>query len=108
MTYKVGTRVKKVRGERNLGVTGIVVPYSECQAASNDNCTAPMHVRVGVPWTMFSSKGSAPRPKGTVGCVRAPFVGQWEPVIPEGHQPCETSFPLLDDLLNKQREAGSA
>ncbi len=111
MTYKIGTRVKKVRGDMNVGATGVVTTLDTCSPGVQRAVQAvrrllgdgkwqkhfgDLFVRMDNAWQ--SPTGHQPAGKTSIG-----YSDQWEPIIPDGHQPCEDGFSL-DDLLNREEE----
>lgn len=96
MTYKIGTRVKKVGGKSEIGSTGVVVagpnavgkmPYGEY-----DIC-----VRFDNPWT---SETGNKFPSDTVATTRS---GDWTPITPDGHRAgVKGECSLLDELLSRE------
>lgn len=97
MTYKIGTRVKKVRGHRNLGVTGIVCqgPTSNGQTFAHSKRGSDMYVKLDC---------DAVTPGGRIldaGCVGMGKSENWEPIL-DRHEPCESEFKeSLDHLLSR-------
>lgn len=94
MTYKLGTRVKQVRSRipANIGNTGIVVNNGKPVAQGHD-------FKVKVDQTAYGNYPSDLEirqfPAGTVFDANKE---NWEPIIPEGHKPCEETFSI-DDLI---------
>lgn len=98
MTYKPGTRVKKVRGRNNIGATGIVVDFEEAKR-DLDGLLFPqsnLAVRHDTAWINFRGQ------KQPAGKVSFSAADEWEPIIPEGHRPCEDGFVLpIEDAMTK-------
>lgn len=97
MTYKIGTRVKKVRG-LNMGATGVVCEknVSFLYEYDPEYC---MSVRYDGPWV--SERGDAWGPEQ----ISATSPAWWEPIL-DRHTPCESDFKeSLDKLLSEVRHA---
>ena len=95
MTYKIGTRVKKVKGE-DVGLTGVVCEHNgECDTI--ENCHADgltdydVYIRIDQP---TADVAGWMWPAGSVFVCRS---FQWEPIVPEGQAPSEYSFDKLMD-----------
>ncbi len=73
--YKVGTRVKKVWGKRNLGLTGIVVPWPKDLKGLPGDTIA---IRPDQGWV---GRRGVLYPAGHVGGANPK---DWEPIVPEG------------------------
>lgn len=94
MTYKIGTRVKKVRGLRGIGVTGVVIEVGRPSASG---------------WTI---RIRADSPICTVGEWSGKEMGpridffanpdHWDPILPDGHRAGEEGrCKPLDHLLSR-------
>jgi hypothetical protein len=97
MTYKIGTRVKKVRGE-NVGRTGVVCagPATHGFTLSSSVVGSDMYVRFDSAWTNIYGDQF---PAGSVGVARSWL---YEPIL-DRHEPCEAEFKeSLDALLTKE------
>lgn len=115
MSWPAGTRVKKVRGALNIGATGVV---SDPPEDVKDNPTYPslfamlfpgcMWVRVDVAGVGYPclKPGSAEIPT-KAGELVITSASEWEPIVPDGHRPCEEDFNL-PEFLNEQRESADA
>lgn len=93
----VGQRVKKVRGEHNLGNTGVVssVPLAPANADIGCDITVKMD-NAGI-----SCEGV----RFPAGEVCACFSDQWEPILPEGHKAGDFSYEeLLEHLETLSHE----
>lgn len=96
--FFVGQRVKKVRGEDDVGLTGVIVDLDPGCVLGHTlliRGDRPMRVRGGLfredRGTMLEAWG---RPE------------HWEPIINLGLEACDEDFKLsLDELLERQREA---
>lgn len=97
--YKIGTRVKKVRGEQ-VGLTGVTCNGPDVAGkdllSHND-----MFVLVDQPWT---AGNNALRQAGKIGQTHSQY---WEPIIPDGSNvPSEASInELLDPKFYEQTES---
>jgi hypothetical protein len=105
MTYKIGTRVKKVRGRSNVGVTGVVARASECIGNTCEYLTR----RRGDLYDFYVRYDSSPigyTGRRVPAGVWAASSRNWEPILYR-HEPCETDFmESLDKLLSEvSREA---
>ena len=98
MTYKVGTRVKKVRSNQahNLGATGVVCSGPAHLGFTLDRSTigADIYIRMDQVWVTDSGREW---PSGTV-CMA--ISEQWEPVIPEGSD--VSSEVTIHELLDSK------
>ena len=105
MTYKIGTRVKKVRGRDNVGATGVVARASEC---IGNTCEYLTRRRGGV-YDFYVKYDSSPiggRGARVPAGVWAASSGNWTPIIPEGHRAGEEGLCTeLDNLLSAERAA---
>ena len=94
--YKVGTRVKKVRGRYNVGLTGIVIDRYIHPLNKDDGCdmvVQPDTMSIDI-WTGTSSMDAG----ATKSC-------NWEPIIPEGSNvPSEVSIHKLLDSKFYEKE----
>lgn len=90
-------RVKKVRGEENIGITGVVLSLEPdiCDAILGYDFVVRMDVAaVGSRW------GKTICPPGTTGVSRA---NQWEPILLADDKACEEDFKQsLDRLLERE------
>ena len=103
MTYKIGTRVKKIAGRLNVGCTGVVC----CGPAVNgrtlidasEGCDA--YLRHDAAWV---SAVGGNYPAGTVSIIKC---FQYAPITPDGHRAGEegTCEPLDKLLSEVSREA---
>lgn len=96
MTYKIGTRVRKVKGNRNIGRTGTV-----CGGPAADGAVlahgSDIYVRFDAGWV--SSTGE----KWGSGTVATTVSSCWEPIIPDGHRAgVKGECSLLDELLSRE------
>lgn len=95
MTYKVGTRVKKVRGLYNVGCTGIVVGHLDNDLLNDieikfDQESIIYHRRTGVVRSVA--------PAGSVGpCESA----EWKPILLDGLEAGDMSYEELIDSLKE-------
>lgn len=100
MTYKIGTRVKKVRGTC-AGGTGVVVAGRTVDGATLERCQlivpeADMLVKRDSEWV---ARDGSRRRGGEVGWA---ISSDWVPILPDGHRPAEQgSFEPLDHLLSR-------
>lgn len=98
MAYKIGTRVKKVRGYGNVGLTGVVCVGPTVNGMTLDMSVenANMYIRMDSEWiNQYGSKF----PALTVGMSNS---SNWEPIIPDGAAPSELSYQeLLESLEEK-------
>ena len=86
--FFVGQRVKKVRGEYNVGLTGVITSVDnedeiDIEVAVDASCVGTCE---GIPMTFMAGEK-----------VWWPSH-LWEPILPEGAQPSE--FTTLAELLN--------
>lgn len=94
MTYKVGTRVKKVRN-MNIGNTGIVVDDSDHvnPLGGRYDC----YVKHDQPWVADAGD------RWPAGAIARTVSSSWEPIVPEGQKPSEFSYEeLLESLKEKE------
>lgn len=95
---KVGQRVKKARGDMNVGVTGVVVrvgywPKGDPDGRGNIyNRDYDMGVQVDSPYTSEIGGGMIPR-----GNEVAALQSEWEPIVPGGSEPSRYSYEELMD-----------
>ena len=88
MTYKIGTRVKKVRGDFS-GLTGRVIGYETVDDWGD------IRVAMDTPW---ESRGGFSWGAGEYAVCRS---FEWEPIL-DLHEPCESEFKeSLDKLLSE-------
>jgi hypothetical protein len=95
MTYKIGTRVRKVRGNANIGRNGLVV-------------TVPWYYQIfiGDGYDMavlndcsWENESGFVSPAGTISIDKSTL---WEPIIPSGHRAGEQgTCDELDSLLSR-------
>lgn len=98
MTYKIGTRVRKARGETNIGKTGVVVPIPEDRTSQLGDGW-DMAVRIDGGWV--SQYGNL-KNSDTVAIVKSEY---YDPIIPSGHTAGEEGHcEPLDKLLSEVRE----
>ena len=94
--YKIGTRIKKVRGRLNVGVTGIVVGGYIHPVNVEDGCDIVVKPDT-VSADYWTGKKDA-SPGATKSC-------NWEPIIPEGSNvPSEASIHELLDSKFYEKE----
>ena len=92
MTYRVGTRIKKVSGEYDIGATGLVVGHT-------DDLEWDILVREDAPW--YDCDGGL-HPTTIPSVTKS---SQWEPIIPEGSNvPSEASIHELLDSKFYEKE----
>lgn len=97
MTYKIGTRVRKVRDSLNLGATGVVCNGPGVTGGKLE-FPGDMYVRHDQPWHSYSGHRF---PAGTVSVSTG---SDWEPIL-NSHEPCESEFKeSLDKLLSEVRD----
>lgn len=92
--FFVGQRVKKVRGNVGVGITGRVVSLD----ASEYN-NADLIVRIDA--AVVNLSGDVFAPGECCGVKRA----QWEPILPSGHRPAELTVEELLPFLNERAAA---
>lgn len=108
MTYKVGTRVKKVRGAM-LGMTGVVsagpptIGYNVIGDKGPTDFRYDIYIRFDGPIEAINSLGMTFLwPAGNVACAFSP---NWEPIVDPGAEPCGLSYEqLLESLQEDQHE----
>lgn len=92
MSYKIGTRIKKVRGAVNVGTTGIVHPGPTTNGHTLKYSTIDSDIYVRVDQAVVSVSGNT-IPAGLVVMVRS---HDWEPIIPPGSNiPATHTFEQL-------------
>lgn len=107
--FKIGTRVKKMRGGTNIGLTGVVVGLDHV-APGQDHpmlepmkcilCASDIQIRFDTAWV--PKNDTKPMPPGSIGFGVA---HEYEPIIPEGMKPSEfTSMEDLKEALKKAYE----
>lgn len=96
MTYKIGTRVRKIAGRFNVGCTGIVCDGPAAGGGVLDG-REDMYVRHDTVWTSTSGRTW---PAGTISRTASAI---WTPITPDRHEPCEAEFKeSLDELLSRE------
>jgi hypothetical protein len=105
--YKIGTRIKKVKGS-NLGNTGVVVDHPQDEDCMTiEDC----HEEGAFDYDMYVKEDQAWRdtegnlwPSGSIAVTRS---CDWEPIIPDGSNvPSEASIhELLDYKFYEQAES---
>ena len=100
--YKIGTRVKKVRGT-NIGMTGIVCHGPALTGRSVLSSGENIFVRMDVEWDGYKDGVlKARNPAGTVGATHSDY---WEKIIPEGSNvPSEATIHQLLDSKFYEKE----
>lgn len=94
MTYKIGTRVKKVRG-LNAGATGVVCGRNHRFLHEYDS-EYNMAVRMDSEWVSISDHVFA------AGDVCATRSIDWTPIVPDGHRAGQSDLcKPLDHLLSR-------
>jgi hypothetical protein len=99
MAYKIGTRVKKVAGTHNIGLTGVVCngPAAGGWTLDSSGTGADIYILTDCPWT---GKLGNQFPSATV-CMA--YAEQWTPIIPDGHRDgVKGECSLLDELLSRE------
>lgn len=93
--FFVGQRIKKVRGQASIGTTGVVFDFSP----KPKSAAGGMDFRVVIENPTVSLDGR----HVPAGARCAAKASQWEPILPEGHKPCEEQFKRdLDRLLERE------
>lgn len=91
----IGSRIKKVRGKHNIGMTGICVGiinphYHECDIKVKCDSAA----------TIFFGDGNSMNvPAGHISNCTSDL---WEIIIPDGHKASEYTFSELMNSLNQE------
>lgn len=88
--FKIGTRVKKVRGIKNLGLTGVVVSVPTTWTLQEGYFV----VRGDTSFTTLPNNAVKP-----AGAEAMWLASNWEPIIPTGHMASSYS---LEQLLDKE------
>ena len=106
MAFKIGTRIKKVRGACCLGVTGVVsrgpcVSGTQLGTIGSRGKAFDMFVRLDAPFNAVNGRTGDVIPNFfRAGQVIVGVSDYWEPIIPEDHQPCEEGW-TIDSLFEK-------
>ncbi|WP_202844752.1 hypothetical protein [Luteimonas saliphila] len=92
-TFYVGQRVKKVRGEANIGLTGVVV------SAWVEHPIDPLAtLRVKLDQAGLGTHGDY-----AAGEVAATHPDDWEPILDQKHEACDEDFKRsMDELLERE------
>lgn len=104
MTYKIGARVKKVRGTVNVGVTAVVCsgPTVTGGTLEDSKHGADMYVKPDQPVRTYTGRIF---PAGVVSMSDSRY---WDPIIPDGHRPgIKDTCEPLDKLLSEVRHASA-
>ena len=104
MTYKVGTRVKKVSGADNLGATGIVALGPSVDGSNVLTGGTDIFVRMDREWTGYRDDGTG-RTSWPAGSVCRTVASRWVPIVPEGSDvPSEVTIHQLLDSKFYEKE----
>lgn len=107
--FRVGMRVKKVRGEKNIGIVGIVIgtnritkgdhnPFAGRPANLSEGFVSDLQVQVETHWMNHNGDLCPPeKPAFTK-------AENWEPIINK-QEPCDAEFKQsLDQLLARTKQ----
>lgn len=109
--FKIGQRVKKVRGSSNIGITGVVVGLYCMEPGSYPNGTpfweninarllrsSDVQIKMDQSWK--STSGSHTYEAATVSYGNSE---EWEPIIPDGSAPSTWEECLWQPEENKEK-----
>lgn len=93
MKFRIGQRVKKVRGRVNVGLTGVVVGSADW--LRGDGLRHDIEIRFDSAWRDFFSGGLHPATR-----ICSAVSAEWEPIT-DSDQSAEETRELGRDLIRK-------